>query len=169
MTPEQLHRLFEYNQWANRRTLDTCAALSDEQFKRELGSSFASIRDTLAHLCGAEWIWHQRLLGRSNEGRPTAAMFPDLPALRAKLDEIDNQLVQYVSKSTAADLERFLDYKNQAGQEFSSPIWQILQHLANHGTYHRGQVVTMLRQLGGTAVSTDLIGFYRECASAGHS
>jgi len=169
MTPEQLCQLFEYNHWANQRTLDTCAGLSEEHFKRELGSSFSSVRDTLAHICGAEWIWHERLLGRSNGVRPTASMFPDLPSLRARLDEIDNQLVLYVSRSTPADLERSLEYKNLAGKDFSSPIWQILQHLANHGTYHRGQVVTMLRQLGGTAVSTDLIGFYRERASAAHS
>src|SRR5437868_6533365 len=100
MTPDLLRQLFEYNQWANQRTLDTCSPLSNEQFKRELGSSFSSVRDTLAHLYGAEWIWLQRLIGRSDEGRPTPAMFPDLAAVRAKLSEIDGQFLEYVLNSS---------------------------------------------------------------------
>ncbi len=57
--------MFQYNHWADRRMLDACAALTNEQFTRDLGSSFSSVRDTLAHLYGAEWIWNERFKGRS--------------------------------------------------------------------------------------------------------
>jgi uncharacterized damage-inducible protein DinB len=166
MTPEQVSQLYQFNQWANRRMLDACAALTPEQFSRDMGSSFRSVRDTLAHIYGAEWIWHERLHGRSHTGLPAGTEFPDLTAVRAKLEEMDRTYVDYASKLTPSELARVFQYKTIAGTELSNPQWQILQHLANHGSYHRGQVVTLLRQLGAKAVSTDLIAFYREQAAA---
>ena len=75
---------------------------------------------------------------------------------------------RYVRGLSAADLDRILEFRNAKGTVFRDRIGHILQHLANHGSYHRGQVTTLLRQLGATPVSTDMIGFYRErAASAG--
>jgi len=82
------------------------------------------------------------------------------------MEEMDRTWIEYATKLTPSDLERILQYKSFAGTELSNPLWQTLQHLANHGSYHRGQIVTMLRQLGAKAVSTDLIAFYREQAAA---
>jgi uncharacterized damage-inducible protein DinB len=166
MTSQEVHLLFLYNQWANRRTLDACASLAPEQFTRELDSSFPSLRDTLAHIVGAQWIWYERFFGRSHPGLPTGSEFPDLVSLRARFDEVDRGLVNYVSTLTPAELERVVEYKNTAGVAFTNPLWQLLQHLANHGTYHRGQAATMLRQLGAKPAATDLIAFYRERAAA---
>ena len=165
VTPDLLRFLFQYNLWADRRTLDACAALTNEQFTRDLGSSFGSVRDTLAHLYGAEWVWNERFQGRSPSSLPTVTTFADLASVRAKLEEMDRYYIDYVSKLTAEDLQRVLRYQSFAGDEFSNPLWQSLHQLTNHGTYHRGQVVTLLRQLGVKAVSTDLIGFYREQAA----
>ena len=86
--------------------------------------------------------------------------------MRAKLEEMDHYYIDYVSKLTQQDLERVIRYKNLTGEEFSNPLWQILHQLSNHATYHRGQIVTLLRQLGAKPVSTDLIVFYREQAAA---
>jgi uncharacterized damage-inducible protein DinB len=166
LTPEQIHLLFQYNQWANRRILNACDALPNEQFTKDLGSSFPSVRDTLAHIYAAEWIWNERLSGRSPSGPPTGTSFPDVPAVRMMLDTMDGYYLEYSAKLTPGDLECVIQFKNIAGQELSSPIWQILHQLSNHGTYHRGQVVTMLRQLGAKGISTDLIAFYREQATA---
>lgn len=166
VTPELLRVLFQYNQWANRKTLDSCSSLSGELFTRDLGSSFRSVRDTLAHIYGGEWIWNERICGRSPTGLPTGTTFPDLAAVRAKLEEMDRHYVDYVGKLTPQDLERVLRYKSTAGEEFSNPLWQTLHQLSNHATYHRGQVVTMLRQLGAKPATTDLIAFYREQAAA---
>ena len=166
VTPELLRFLFQFNQWADRRMLDACGALSNEQFTRSLGSSFSSVRDTVAHLYGAEYVWNERIHGRSPTALVTGAGFPDLAAVREKLEEMDAYYIDYVSKLTQQDLDRVIRYKGFTGEEFSNPLWQSLHQLTNHASYHRGQITTMLRQLGAKAVSTDLIGYYRELNAA---
>jgi uncharacterized damage-inducible protein DinB len=162
MTPQEICTLYEYDAWANGRTLNACEGLTQEQLTRNLGNSFASVRDTLVHILGAQSIWLERLQGGSPSGMPKPEGFPDLAAVRARWAEIEPQLLGYVRGLSAADLERFHEYRNLKGTQFRDQIGNILQHLVNHGTYHRGQVTTLLRQLGGTPVSTDLIAFYRE-------
>jgi uncharacterized damage-inducible protein DinB len=166
VTSELLCVLFQYNQWADRRTLDVCSAITNEQFTRDLGSSFRSVRDTVAHLYGAEWVWNERIHGRSPSSLPVGTVFPDLASVREKLEEMDSYYIDYVTKLTPQDLERVIHYKSFAGEEFSNPLWQSLHQLTNHASYHRGQTVTLLRQLGAKPVSTDLIGYYRERAAA---
>ena len=166
MTPEITRLLFAYDAWANRRTLDACAALTPEQFTRDLGSSFRSVRDTQAHILGAQWIWLERFHGRVPTVLPAPGDFPDLAALSRRWSEVQRDLGDYVNQLSSADLERSFDYRDLKGNAHRSVLWQALQHLANHGTYHRGQVTTLLRQLGVKPVSTDLIAFYRERAAA---
>ena len=162
LTSNQLRFLFEYNLWADRRTLDACAALTDEQLTRDLGSSFGSVRDTLAHLYGAQWLWNERFQGRPPSGLPAASAFRDLAAVRAKLEEMDRYYIDFVSSLGPPDLDQIIHYTNLAGESCADPLWQALHQLSNHATYHRGQVVTLLRQLGAKGVSTDLIRFYHE-------
>jgi uncharacterized damage-inducible protein DinB len=162
ITPDDARTLFAYDAWANRRMLEACAALSPEQFTRDLGSSFRSVRDTMAHIFGAQWIWHERFQGRSPASLPNGDQFADLAGLRARWREFESELLSYVNGLSAADLERSFDYRDLKGNPHNNLLWQTLQHLANHGTYHRGQVTTLLRQLGAKPVGTDMIGFYRE-------
>jgi uncharacterized damage-inducible protein DinB len=82
--------------------------------------------------------------------------------VRRRFAEIDRNLVDYAASLNADDLQRVISVKTSSGGVFASPLWQMLQHLANHGSYHRGQIATMLRQLGFKPAGTDLIGFYRE-------
>jgi len=166
MTPEEMRTLYEYDAWANARTLNACAALTQEQLTRNLGNSFGSVRDTLVHIVGAQMIWLERLHGSSPAGLPKPDAYPDLLAVRAQWAETEPTLRAYVSGLSAADLERILEFRNAKGIVFRDQIGNILQHLANHGSYHRGQVTTLLRQLGATPVSTDMIGFHRERAAA---
>ena len=169
LTPEQARNLFAYDAWANRRLLDACAALPPEQFTRDLGSSFSSVRDTLAHILGAQWIWLERFRGHSLPSLPGGDEFADLASLRTRWAQVERELLSYVDGLSAADLERSFDYRDTNGTPHNNLLWQTLQHLANHGTYHRGQVTTLLRQLGAKPVGTDMIGFYRErAAQAAH-
>jgi uncharacterized damage-inducible protein DinB len=162
VTPEDLRALFEYEEWANDRTLKACATLTPDQFTRNLGSSFSSVRDTLFHIAGAQWIWSERLRGRSPAAPfDSPGAYRDVDALRALWDKVERPLIAHIQTLSAADLGTVLEYRTLGGQESRSPMWQVLQHLANHGTYHRGQVTTLLRQLGAKPVSTDLIAFYR--------
>jgi uncharacterized damage-inducible protein DinB len=162
MTPEDCRLLFEYNAWANRRILDSCDALPEDQFTQNLRSSFPSVRETLAHIAAAQWIWTERWHGNSPTAPPDWYKAAGRAALREKLVELDRNLIEFISRLGPADLERVTEYRNMSGQPSAQPLWQPLQHLANHGTYHRGQIVTMLRQLGAVAPHTDLIVFYRE-------
>jgi uncharacterized damage-inducible protein DinB len=168
MTPEDARTLYAYDAWANRRLLDACAALAPEQFTKDLGSSFRSVRDTMAHIMGAEWLWLERFQGRTAR-LPSGDQFPDLASLRTRWTEVERDLLAYVGGLSAADLERSFDYWDMKGNPHTSLLWQTLQHVANHSTYHRGQVTTLLRQLGAKPIGTDLIGFYRErAAQAAH-
>jgi len=166
MSVEKMRELYEYNAWANRRALEATAALTAEQFVKPLGSSFASVRETLTHICDAEWIWLERFLGHSPAGLPVKDRFADLEALRAHWLEQESGLLKFVGGLTAEDLEREFAYKTFSYGAARNPLWQSLTHVANHGTYHRGQVATMLRQLGAKPLGTDMIYFYRERTTA---
>lgn len=168
MTIEDVRLLYDYSSWANHRVLDACARLAQAQLTRNLGSSYPSVRDTLTHIMLVEWLWLERWHGRSPSGPPPGE-FPDLASVRARWQEIENELLKFVRALSAPDLERVVTYRNTKGNPFSSPMWQMLQHLVNHGTYHRGQITTLLRQLAATPVATDLIAFYREQSGQPHS
>jgi uncharacterized damage-inducible protein DinB len=157
MTPKEMGALYDFNDWANRRVLDSCAALAPEQFTQNLGSSFPSVRDTLAHIMGAEWIWLERWNGRSPAGLPPGSEFADLAALRARWEVLGAELLDFVREVTASELDQVIEYRNFKGKPFSYPLSAMLQHVVNHGSYHRGQIAAMLRQLGAKARSTDLL------------
>lgn len=161
-----IQALYDFNSWANERTRAACAPLSGEQFTRDLGSSFRSVRDTLVHLYSGEWLWLERWRGNAPTAFPQAADFPDLATIEQRWAKVDRGLHEFVASLKAGDLTRTLKYRMMSGKEMESPYGQMLHHLANHGTYHRGQIATMLRQLGAKPNSTDLIAFYRERAAA---
>ena len=166
MTPEEVRTLYDYNAWANHRELEAASALTPEKFTKPMGSSFSSVRDTLAHICGAEWIWLERFQGRSPASLPDTAQFKDVASLRERWYEHESGLLGFVRGLTQSDLDRVMEYKTLKFGVYSNPLWQSMQHLVNHGTYHRGQVTTLLRQIGAQPVLTDLMHFYRECATA---
>jgi uncharacterized damage-inducible protein DinB len=166
MSPEDMRQLYDYNAWANRRTMEAAGALTPEQFTKPLGSSFSSVRDTLAHIYGAEWIWLERFQGRSPASLPDTGQFANLVSLRERWLEQEALLLGFVRGLTQADLNRMMEYKTLKFGVYRNPLWQSMQHLVNHGTYHRGQVTTLLRQLGAQPILTDLMHFYRERATA---
>jgi uncharacterized damage-inducible protein DinB len=166
MTPEEICTLYEYDAWANRRLLEVAAGLTPEQFTRDLGSSFPSVRDTLVHIMGAQRVWLERWQGRTPAGLPKAEEYPSVESIRARWNEVEGHLLNFVRGLTPQQIAEVREYRTLASGVVRNPLWQALQHLVNHGTYHRGQVTTMLRQLGAGTVSTDLIVYYRERAAA---
>jgi uncharacterized damage-inducible protein DinB len=166
MDLQTLRRLYEFNAWADRRTLESCAVLTPEQFTQDLKSSFHSVRDTLVHIFGAEWVWCERWQGRSPTGLPWTANFTDYDSVSARWNEVLRDLQQFVEGLTQADLNRPLEVRTFAGGIYKQPLWEMMQHVVNHGSYHRGQIATMLRQLGAQPPTEDLILFYRESNAA---
>ncbi len=166
MTPQEMRTLYDYNAWANHRSLDAASSLSTDKFVQPMGSSFGSVRDTLAHVFGAEWIWLERFQGRSPASLPDTTQFKDVASLKERWSEHETRLLGFVRGLAQSDLNRVFGYKTLKFGVYSNPLWESMQHLVNHGTYHRGQVTTLLRQLGAQPIATDLMHFYRERATA---
>jgi len=168
MTFDDLTLLLNFHYWARDRTLDAVAVLSPDQYTRSLGSSFSSIRDTLVHLYSTERIWYQRWVGGAPASMLDPAGYPDLARLRDGWTAHEARMREFLAGLGEAGVQRRFEYKTLSGQPLSSAFWEMLQHLVNHGTYHRGQVTTMLRQLGAAPPrSLDLIAFHIERHAAG--
>jgi uncharacterized damage-inducible protein DinB len=158
-----LRLLLDYHYWARDRMLDAVQRLAPEQFTRDMHNSFGSVRDTLVHTYVAEWAWHSRWLGHSPSRGRDATEFPDVAALRAAWGELEAKVRAFVGGLGERDIEREVAYKLLSGQPGKSRVGQMVQHVVNHATYHRGQVTTMLRQLGARPPEEmDLDTFYRE-------
>lgn len=163
---EDVRELYAYNRWANGRILEAVSRLDRESFEKDLGSSFPSVRDTLTHILAAEWVWLSRWMGRSPTGVPDAWDLATLEALRAMWAEVERDQEAFLLGLSEEDLDGVIEYRDTKGQPFSNPLREMLRHVVNHSTYHRGQVVTMLRRLGAEPPSTDLIRYYRERAGS---
>src|SRR4030081_1874948 len=129
MTPEEVGLLYDFNAWANHRSMEAASALAPEQFTKPLGSSFSSVRDTLSHICGAEWIWLERFQGRSPASLPDASECADTDSLRTKWAEQEARLLAFVGKLTQEDLNRVMEYKTLKFGVYCNPLWQSMQHV----------------------------------------
>lgn len=152
-------KLFDYNRWANGRTLESVSGLTLEEFAQHLGGSFPSVRETLAHIYGAEWIWLQRWLGASPTALPGAHQFFTVEELRQKWDGVEEERRAFLRAIDDSRLSETVHYANLKGDRKSNALGDLFVHLVNHSTYHRGQVATMLRQLGKKPNSTDYTAF----------
>jgi uncharacterized damage-inducible protein DinB len=159
---QEIKELYAYNRWANQRILSACSALAPEELERDLRSSFPSVLATLGHLLGADWIWLERWNGRSPTGVPEGWEPWSWNGLTQRWIEVEQRRTAFIEELRSPDLQRVVHYRNLQGTPLAAPLWQLLRHVVNHSTYHRGQVVTLLRQLGAPAVSTDLVLYYRE-------
>ena len=162
---EDLARLFEYSSWANHRALRAAATLTTDQFKRDLGSSHGGVRGTLVHTMSAEWVWLERWKGLAPERMLDEAEFADVLALKERWKVVEEHREAWFAGIQEKDVTAPIAYANFKGDRFETPLWQLVQHVVNHSTYHRGQVTTLLRQLGAKAVGTDLVAWDRERAS----
>lgn len=155
---KNLLELLEFHTWATLRALNTVDGLSSEQLHHDLGSSFPSVFETLLHTYGADRAWLGRLEGQTPT-RPNPKDYPDLLALKTAWESTLECWPEVVA--ALEDPQKMIAYHSYDGDPFSSKLEDIVRHAVNHGTYHRGQVTTLLRQLGAKAVSSDMIGFFR--------
>ena len=156
-SPAAIAKLFAYSRWASERALASVAELDPTEFARPVGGSFGSVHGTLVHLYGADWVWLERWQGRSPRALPTGQDASTLDALARMWREVQQKQMDFVESLAPERLPRPLTYVNFKGDTFTYPLGEILIHVANHGTYHRGQVATLLRQLGKTPASTDYL------------
>jgi len=154
--------LYRYNDWANQKTLGAVSQLNEQKLTRALGNSFSSVRDTLVHILGAEWIWLERWNRRSPRALLSVAELPTLAAITARWKQVEEARNKFLHDLRPSDLDMPVSYLNQQGETWTYPLWQQMVHVVNHSSYHRGQITTLLRQLGAKPVSTDLLVYYDE-------
>lgn len=157
MNLRDANTLFAFNEWAHARLLGCIDRLTEEQISRPLGGSFTNLRDTLAHIVGAEALWLERWQGTSPTSFPAWLPTATYAELKEILTDVGARRHAFLSRLTEEDLDRPLAYRNLAGVEAELPLSVLFQHLVNHSSYHRGQIVTLLRQLGAEATGTDYV------------
>ncbi len=165
MNRQDIFTLFEYNAWANTRVLGAVESLASEEFLRDLKNSFPSVRDTLVHILGAEWIWLRRWNGESPPAGLAATECSTVASLKDRFAAIERERQTFLKSLSEEGLAKPFAYRDLAGNAHTLPLVHSLQHVVNHGTYHRGQVTTMLRQLGKKPVGTDMSRFYLDRAA----
>ncbi len=176
--PETLFpALARYNRWMNERLYAVAATLSDEERHRDLGAFFGSVHLTLTHLLICDRAWLARLRRVRAEyvfcdeaGKPLAVagfsddVYPDFRALTRERRVTDESIAEWVSGLDRASLTAEIEYKDTKGAAHRHVLWWAVLHVFNHQTHHRGQVTTLLKQLGRDPGVTDLIALLRETA-----
>ena len=166
MNLEYIQRQFNYTEWANELVMGAAAKIPSEDLCRDVGISHGSIFGTLLHMAGAEWIWLERWHGRSPTKAEawanwTTEACPDLPTLNHRWGQLVGQRSMFVAELDEDQLGAELAFKLLSGDPGSMRLIDQMQHVVNHATMHRGQIVGMIRQLGIEPPATDLIFYLR--------
>jgi uncharacterized damage-inducible protein DinB len=151
--------LMAYDRWANHQYLDVISMLDEEQFTQNLVSSYPSVRETLLHLAWAEWLWVERWQGRSPKTRIAPEELPKLSNVRSYLKDVEDAQVRFLQGLPPGGETQRIRYTNIKGEEWEYNLEQMVNHLVIHSAYHRGQLATMLRQLGAVPPTTDYLVF----------
>jgi len=165
VTLQEIIQLVAFNRWANQCFFEALSHLPAEQYGGDLQSSHGGIHGTLAHIVGAERGWLSRWQGKPDSGTAAASQVHSLAELRAFWEGVCEDMSQFLATLDDGRLQETLSTTARTGS-YSASYWQMIQHVVDHSSYHRGQIVTMLRQLGVTPPSTGLIRFYRDGPAA---
>ncbi len=164
MLAEAIRTLYGYNHWATERVLNAADGASLEQLLAPGGAGRGSIRDTLVHAFGTQrgWLswWDDSLSpDEAYQRRRDPLEFADLAALRTLWEAVQQQTQAFVDGLTDADMARVYSQTLPNGAQWSMPLWQMMLHVANHGTQHRSEVAAMLTAAGHSPGDLDLL-FY---------
>jgi uncharacterized damage-inducible protein DinB len=166
MTAQEARLHVRYTGWASRKLVEAAANLTPEERTRAMGVSHESLQKTLAHIYFADSVWYTRTVD-SARPVPNPKELPSMETFTAEWSALQSNWEKWAGGLSDADLERIAQYKLLDGTPYETPVWQILMHVVNHATLHRGQVMAMLRQLGTKPPPTDIIYYYRELKIAG--
>ncbi|HEX9615058.1 MAG TPA: DinB family protein [Bacteroidota bacterium] len=162
MTREEIAVLFDYDQWATKKLLDVIARIPEELYARNLGSSHGGLRGTLVHMIGAGDVWLKRWKGQGPTAQWNEGDFSTFSSIAEAWKSFAAAFDDYFKTVTDEQLSSPHPYRDMKGNPYKTVLWKQMHHLVNHGSYHRGQLVTMLRLSGVRPVGTDLIYYFRE-------
>jgi uncharacterized damage-inducible protein DinB len=140
---EYLEHLYEYNYWANKRYLAVAETLTEEQLFRRQGHSWDSVHAVLMHMMNSENWWLQRWNGIPTRPAFTREEFPTLASIRDHWLGLESDVRAFVAAQTDEGLLRMVTYRNPQGEAFTVPLWNMMAHLPNHNTHHRGELAAM--------------------------
>jgi uncharacterized damage-inducible protein DinB len=143
ISPAYLLQLYEYHYWANRQFMDTAAGLNSEQLFQPQGHSWGSLFGVLLHMTHAEWIWLMRWKGISPAALPAQDQFPDLSSVRTRWNGLETEIMDFIRSLNSARLQQEIAYTNTSGNYYRLPLWQLMVHVPNHATHHRGELAAM--------------------------
>lgn len=162
MIAEHFRILCDYNYWANHQLWDCILALSEAQFTNKETCYGISIHEQVVHTLGAEWLWVERLRGRSPLEKLSVEEFATRDAIRRKWDEVEADLRAYVGTARDSQLGEIIAYTTTFGEPQRNARWEILAHVFNHGTDHRARITAMLIPWGYTAPEIELLHYFRD-------
>jgi uncharacterized damage-inducible protein DinB len=151
----------EFMQWADNIMLSALSNLPEDKLLHDRGNSFSSLFDTLRHIYLAELLWLKKVTGQPGAMLADLPQPADLPALTETWPDVHRQWLAFSLPRQSQEWPQLLHFPTRHFGEIEMPYWQIVMHLTNHGSYHRGQLATMLRQAGIAPQPTDLLLFYR--------
>lgn len=162
MTVKDLETLYDYGYWADRKLFEVIYRIPPEQFTQSVGGALGSIRNTLVHIMSAEWGWLERCGGPKRGPKLNANDYPTVESVRETWNKIEQYTRKFLSELTDDDIGRNAEYLNDKGEKRAMPLGELMQHAANHGTHHRGQVAMILRLLDHTPGNFDILFYYAE-------
>jgi uncharacterized damage-inducible protein DinB len=149
-TVDQLRDLFEYTAWGDLRSIEVARSVPAEGFVADQGISLGSVHKLLAHMLGSQATWIARWRGETPTRLLDHTDFPDLATIEARWPAVHAEHLAFVTAQTPATLAAPLHYRNTRGESFAFPLGQVLLHVGDHATYHRGQLNSMAKRAGGT-------------------
>ena len=161
MTLQEAKTLHAHMSWATNRIFESLGQLPAELYTKDLKSSHGGVHGTLCHMIGAVTRMLARWSGTPDKDLPAMPNFADLGEAKAAWEKNGYEMAKFLGTMTDTKLQDTFPM-TMAGETVRFTIAQGLQHLADHTTFHRGQIVGMIRQLGAKPPSTGLIGFFKE-------
>jgi uncharacterized damage-inducible protein DinB len=162
MTLQEIKTLVAYSAWATNRIFEALEALSPEETMRDMKSSHGSIHGTLTHLIGAEKMWLSRMSGTPDKATIKPTDVPTVADVKTTWEQTGFALAKFLGLQTDKKLEDTFGFLTLTGEQFTYRYGEALQHVVNHSTFHRGQVVALMRQMGHKPPDTGLTIFIRE-------
>lgn len=154
--------LIDYHVWAHNRILHQLQTITMEEWNKDLGGSFPTMRELSKHLITADYRWMQRWKGVPFADIPGTFVFDSCTQVNATWQPIFNEMQAVAKAFFEGGAEQPINFITSSGKEFTMPFWQTVYQVVNHGTYHRGQITNMLRLLHKDPVATDIFLFFVE-------
>jgi uncharacterized damage-inducible protein DinB len=155
-----LEMLYAYNYWANHRYLAAAGGLTEEQFTRKHGHSWGSIQGVMVHMMSSERMWPMRWRGEGPIVFLDAKDFPTPASVRDYWADVEKNMRAFLAAQTGQSLLGNVTYMNPKGETFTLPLWQMMAHVPNHNTHHRGELAAMFALMNAPHPEEEVVQYF---------